>query len=89
MTPTVPLALYPLLNTYSFPGNVRELEAFIFDAVARHQGMTLALHSFIEAIAGTPSLAITAPPEEPSTTLTMRFPQRLPTLERGRGGADH
>jgi DNA-binding NtrC family response regulator len=81
MAPTVPLALYQLLNTYSFPGNVRELEAFIFDAVTRHQGTTLALHSFIEAMAGTPPLATPEPPEEPSTTLTMSFPPRLPTLK--------
>src|SRR5262249_57865407 len=58
MTPTVPLALYQLLNTYSFPGNVRELEAFIFDAVARHQGGSLALQAFKEAMgAGHPLLA--------------------------------
>jgi DNA-binding NtrC family response regulator len=81
MAPKVPLALYPLLNTYSFPGNVRELEAFIFDAVARHQGTTLALHSFIEAMAGTPSLTTPEPPEPSSTTLTVWFPQRLPTLK--------
>ena len=36
--PTPPLALYQLLHTYTFPGNVRELEAMVFDAVARHQG---------------------------------------------------
>jgi two-component system nitrogen regulation response regulator GlnG len=36
--PRVPLALYQLLKTYVFPGNVRELEALVFDAVARHQG---------------------------------------------------
>jgi DNA-binding NtrC family response regulator len=81
MAPTVPLALYQLLNTYSFPGNVRELEALIFDAVARHQGTTLALYSFIEAIGGTPSLASAAPPEASSTALTVQFPQRLPTLK--------
>ena len=55
--PTAPLALYQLLNTYSFPGNVRELEALIFDAVARHQGATLSLHSFKEAITGKPGLS--------------------------------
>jgi DNA-binding NtrC family response regulator len=27
--PSVPLALYQLLKTYSFPGNVRELEALV------------------------------------------------------------
>ena len=51
--PTVPLALYQLLNTYSFPGNVRELEALVFDAVARHQGAVLSLHSFKEALGDT------------------------------------
>jgi two-component system, NtrC family, nitrogen regulation response regulator GlnG len=49
--PTVPLALYQLLNTYTFPGNVRELEAMVFDAMARHQGGSLALQAFKEAIA--------------------------------------
>src|SRR5262245_12914385 len=52
-TPTVPMALHQLLRTYSFPGNVRELEALVFDAVARHQGVTLSLASFKEAIFGT------------------------------------
>jgi DNA-binding NtrC family response regulator len=56
--PTAPLALYQLLHTYAFPGNVRELEAMIFDAVARHQGGTLSLQAFKEAMgAGQPLLA--------------------------------
>ena len=56
--PTPPLALYQLLNTYAFPGNVRELEAMIFDAVARHQGGSLSLQAFKEAMgAGRPLLA--------------------------------
>src|SRR5207237_5001560 len=55
--PPPPLALYQLLNTYAFPGNVRELEAMIFDAVARHQGGSLALQAFKEAMgAGRPLL---------------------------------
>ena len=48
--PTPPLALYQLLNTYTFPGNVRELEAMVFDAVARHQGGSLSLQAFKDAI---------------------------------------
>ena len=55
--PTPPLALYQLLNTYAFPGNVRELEAMLFDAVARHQGGSLALQAFKDAMgAGRPLL---------------------------------
>jgi DNA-binding NtrC family response regulator len=80
-TPTVPLALYQLLKTYSFPGNVRELEALVFDAVARHQGTTLSLHSFKESIAGEPQLAAIDRPEESLTAPTAWFPERLPTLK--------
>jgi len=80
--PTVPLALYQLLKTYSFPGNVRELEALIFDAVARHEGTILPLQSFKEAMASKSELAMTEQPAEPSTTgLVTWSPDRLPTLE--------
>jgi DNA-binding NtrC family response regulator len=79
--PTVPPALYQLLNTYSFPGNVRELEALVFDAVARHHGNVLSLHSFKEAIDDKPRLAATESPKEPLTPLTARFPEQFPTLK--------
>jgi two-component system nitrogen regulation response regulator GlnG len=79
--PTVPLALHQLLKTYSFPGNVRELEALIFDAVARHQGTTLALQSFKDAIADKPHLAAPEQPEAPPTSLAAWFPERLPTFK--------
>ena len=54
--PSVPLALYQLLRTYSFPGNVRELAALVLDAVTRHQGRTLSLQSFKDAIAASAHL---------------------------------
>ncbi len=44
--PTVPRELYTLLATYDFPGNVRELQAMIFDAVSRHEGGVLSLSHF-------------------------------------------
>ncbi len=77
--PAVPLALYQLLRTYSFPGNVRELEALVLDAVTRHQGRTLSLQSFKDAIAASAHLA---PSENlPETAaLTVSFPDALPTL---------
>src|SRR5262245_39444370 len=59
--PTPPLALYQLLNTYAFPGNVRELEAMVFDAGARQQGGSLALQAFKEAIEAARPLLATAP----------------------------
>lgn len=42
--------LIPFLCTYSFPGNIRELEAMVFDAVARHRSGVLSLASFKEVI---------------------------------------
>jgi DNA-binding NtrC family response regulator len=49
-TPTPPPELFQLLAVYDFPGNVRELEAMVFDALSRHEGGKLALHSFQNAI---------------------------------------
>jgi len=48
--PAVPRELFPLLRAYAFPGNIRELEGMIFDAVVRHQSRVLSLDSFREAI---------------------------------------
>lgn len=52
--PTLPQELYTLLVAYHFPGNVRELESMIFDAVARHQSGVLSMESF-RAIIGNKS----------------------------------
>ncbi len=48
-----PPQLFTLLSTYAFPGNVRELQTMVFDAVARHQAGVLSMKSFKE-ITGTP-----------------------------------
>jgi DNA-binding NtrC family response regulator len=44
--PTAPPELSVLLTLYPFPGNVRELESLVFDAVARHGGGVLSMESF-------------------------------------------
>jgi DNA-binding NtrC family response regulator len=49
-TPTPPRELFTLLNTYHFPGNIRELESMTFDAVIRHTGGVLSMESFREKI---------------------------------------
>ncbi len=48
--PTPPGELVTLLQTYDFPGNVRELEAMVHDAVARHCSGVLSMESFSSAI---------------------------------------
>jgi DNA-binding NtrC family response regulator len=77
----VPHALYQLLRTYSFPGNVRELEAMVFDAVARCQSTILPLQSFKEAIGGSSPVAGTELAEDSLTSFAAAFPDRLPTLK--------
>jgi DNA-binding NtrC family response regulator len=50
-TPRVPEELLVLLANYHFPGNVRELRAMAYDAVARHEsGRTLSMSGFRKAI---------------------------------------
>ncbi len=50
--PTAPPELSRYLAAYRFPGNIRELEAMIHDAVARHNGRILSLEPFAAAIGG-------------------------------------
>ncbi len=44
--PTPPEELYTLLSTYCFPGNIRELQSMVFDAVSRHKSKILSLDVF-------------------------------------------
>lgn len=48
--PTPPPELFNLLNSYHFPGNIRELSAMVTDAVAQHQSGILSMQSFEKAI---------------------------------------
>jgi len=48
--PSYPRELVTLLANYHFPGNVRELQSAVFDAVARHRSGILSLESFREKI---------------------------------------
>jgi DNA-binding NtrC family response regulator len=51
--PVVPERLYRLLSRYEFPGNVRELRAMVFDAVARHTSGPLPVEPFLESTGAT------------------------------------
>ncbi len=48
--PTPPRELFTLLNNYDFPGNIRELEGMIFDAVSRHKSGVLSTETFREVV---------------------------------------
>ncbi|OVE78126.1 hypothetical protein BVX99_00625 [bacterium F16] len=48
--PLIPDDLLELLESYHFPGNIRELEGMIFDAVSRSTGNQLSMEAFRMAI---------------------------------------
>lgn len=78
--PTVPQQFYVLLNSYSFPGNVRELESMIFNAVSTHSSGILSLEGLKAAISKSPGLSSdTASPDDTDHKIT--YSGRLPTLK--------
>ena len=78
--PTPPKELAVLLSTYSFPGNIRELEAMVYDAVSQHNQKTLSMKSFLARI-GT---QVEHPSVEPSPVAENPFAclDNLPTLQQ-------
>jgi DNA-binding NtrC family response regulator len=77
--PTPPDELVTLLSTYDFPGNIRELESMLFDAVSAHKGGKLSMdplkgHIFKDRTPHEDDL-----PKEQRTFMT--FPEKLPTLK--------
>ncbi len=76
--PLVPRELMSLLDTYHFPGNIRELRSMIFDAVSKQASRTLSLASFKEAI-GINALRVQANPPEK----LLLFAEKLPTIKEG------
>jgi DNA-binding NtrC family response regulator len=53
--PPFPPELSLLLSNYTFPGNIRELQAMVYDALARHEKGILSMKSFQDII-GTQTL---------------------------------
>ncbi len=59
--PTPPPELMTLLGTYAFPGNIRELEGMVFNAVSTHKGGVLSMDTFKQVITSRPSAAVPLP----------------------------
>ncbi|MFP4499398.1 MAG: sigma-54-dependent transcriptional regulator [Candidatus Hydrogenedentota bacterium] len=75
--PTPPAELLTLLELYDFPGNVRELDAMIFDAVSRHQARVLSMESFKTYI----KRDLPQVPPHTNATDGIVFGDTLPTLQ--------
>jgi DNA-binding NtrC family response regulator len=88
--PTPARELPILLNTYHFPGNIRELESMVFDAVSRHESGVLSMESFREKLGYKQQVRQTAQTRESAEQRALPvtednllvFPDQLPTLKK-------
>jgi DNA-binding NtrC family response regulator len=80
-TPALTKELYALLASYSFPGNIRELQAMIFDAVSRQKGKTLSLKLFKTHMERGQEMMPECRPPISSDPYSVFFPDKLPTLK--------
>ena len=79
--PAYPQELITLLSTYHFPGNVRELQSMVMDAVAQHHKGMLSLDSFRKIIREENAGAPASPPPLLSPELLSGLAGRFPTLK--------
>jgi DNA-binding NtrC family response regulator len=77
---SVPGELLTLLETYDFPGNIRELRSMVFNAVSRQKDKMLSMQPFREAMGRDGEDAVV-----PSSGQGLTFPERLPSLKEATG----
>jgi transcriptional regulator with PAS, ATPase and Fis domain len=80
--PRVPRELFTLMATYSYPGNVRELEAMIFDAVSRHRSGVLSLKVFKSHLAKKLGGGSAVTETSAGVANEIVFPRELPTIKQ-------
>ena len=74
--------LITLLSNHHFPGNVRELRAMVFNAMALHRGGSiLAMDSFRQAIQKQQKAGAESPASDQESDLPILIPGRFPTLD--------
>lgn len=80
--PTPPKELFTLLKTYNFPGNIRELQAMIFDSVSRQKTNILSLDTFNNYIFIRQENGVILEQLEPTEDLIITFSAELPTIKQ-------
>ncbi len=79
--PTAPKELITLLSNYSFPGNIRELEGIIFDAVSMHKSGVLSLDSIKEKIFDKDTPVKISTIVDNAESDKVKFSENIPTLK--------
>ena len=79
--PTPPKELFARLETYSFPGNVRELESMVHNAVTMHTGRMLSLDMFKLHIKQEQESRESPTKTESEYNVSLTFGNELPTIK--------
>lgn len=80
--PRIPQKLITLLESYHFPGNIRELQAMILDTIAQNDHAILPLNVFREHIARARQVKSQHHNIEGSTGVPVNFTDPLPTIKQ-------
>ena len=80
--PAYPEQVHTLLATHTFPGNIRELESMIFDAVSKHETRMLSMDPFkMQVERAQPAARPKPQPSEPEEQNPFAHLDALPTLK--------
>ncbi len=80
--PRIPQELMVVLENYTFPGNIRELQAMVFDAVALSEGGSLPLRVFREHIAQARQAECRHHTRDGAEGIPLNFTDPLPTIKQ-------
>jgi DNA-binding NtrC family response regulator len=82
--PKIPAELLPLLCAYDFPGNVRELQTLVADAVSRYHSGALSLESFRKVISSGRGSALSGGVNAAGLSIE-NYLATIPTLKQAEG----
>jgi len=78
--PSAPAEILAVLGAYHFPGNIRELQALVFDAMSKHVSGVLSLDTFKQVLGSSDH----ASSERIVAEGSVQFGPRLPSLKQTR-----
>lgn len=80
--PRLPKELFLLLESYHFPGNIRELQAMVFDAIAQSNSAILSLAAFRSHIARVRTVKTKQQTATKTAGIPITFAEPLPTIQQ-------
>ncbi len=80
--PRIPEELISILESYNFPGNIRELQAMVFDAIAQNSNGILPLAVFRQHISRTQQDESKHHTRDPKGGIPITFADPLPTIKQ-------